>query len=59
MVNKIAVGQCYEKDDIIYEVLNRLGHTYYFMVQEIITKDKYLINETTLLSMRRPFQNFG
>ena len=58
---KIEVGQCYEKNDIIYEIkcrsLNPL--IVYWMCQNTITKTLTEFTPEELQKMRRPFQNFG
>jgi hypothetical protein len=68
MKSKIAVGQCYEKNDIIYEVIGKGRHfkldgTFdskaWWRVREVITKIIYQVSANELLSCRRPFNTEG
>jgi hypothetical protein len=60
MKNKVAVGQCYEKNDIIYEVMGhgkKYPHIYF--LKEVITKEIFTAEAAELLKMRRPFNTEG
>lgn len=60
MKNKIAIGQCYEKDDVIYEVIEQCKaiKKVYFL-REIISKAIYTFELDELSKMRRPFNTEG
>lgn len=56
--NKIEVGQCYEKDDHVYIVKEHCPSGAW-MLYDIVC-DKWLSKyEEVLLTLRRPFDNFG
>ncbi len=61
MKNKIQIGQCYEKNDSVYEVTGKLSMfgVKYWVIENTLTKKSDLIEPKILLAWRRPFQNFG
>ncbi len=59
MKRTIEIGQCYEKNDIIYEVVVRAKAKDFWHLREVITKEEFVADTELLLSMRRPFENFG
>jgi len=66
MKKKIAVGQCYEIDDKIYEVVRKWKSKTkndkcckFWWVREVITKEEGTVSEASLLSWRRPFNTEG
>lgn len=59
--NKIQPGQCYEKNDIIYEVIFNAFSDYRGRRMTInrLTGEFTEFTSEELLKMRRPFQNYG
>lgn len=62
MKNTIALGQCYEKDDVIYEVVGTIVGLLPLdrvILRHVITKkeDWFYMNE--VLTWRRPFNTEG
>lgn len=67
MKSKVAVGQCYEYRDQIYEVVapwkfvNKIAHgkRKYWVTRHIVTKVRYVFNNSILCLWRRPFNTEG
>lgn len=60
--NKIAIGQCYEKDDHVYMVLGKSKRSRYknkWVIQDTLFKNLKLYSAKELLSFRKSFDNFG
>ncbi len=59
--SKIEVGQCYESNDHVYEIIERYSSApaSWWVKRHIITKEITYISENELLTWRRPFENFG
>ena len=62
--SKIAIGQCYEKDDVIYEIVE--GPTTfhnkgeYWKLRNVLTKELTIDwPRSFILKMRRPFNTEG
>jgi hypothetical protein len=60
MKQKIEVGQCYEKDDVIFEVIWISKDKQYCNLKKVMVPGSaYLVDTALLAKMRRPFQNWG
>lgn len=60
--DKIEIGQCYEKNDIIYMIksLAIQAHTCRaWLVEDTLRKQDLILDEEYIRNMHRPFQNFG
>ena len=57
MKKQVRVGQCYEKDDVIYEVVEIYGRG--IRIREVISKQCLLTDREKLLTWRRPFNTEG
>ena len=59
MKKQVRVGQCYEKDDVIYEVINKGPLADMWLIRTVINKCQYYSDTETLSKMRRPFNTEG
>ena len=61
--SKIEIGQCYEKADHIYEVIEKAGSDYgpdgLWKTKNTLHKNIVFFKTSDLLKMRKPFQNYG
>ena len=57
--SKIQVGQCYEKDDHVYMIKSGPWLGEFFQVQNTLSKEFDFWTEDFILTLRRPFDNFG
>ena len=59
MKNKIEIGQCYRTvDDHIHMVVEGWGKKGW-LVEDTLTKDFCVASTRFLITLERPFQNFG
>ena len=61
--SKIEVGQCYEKDDHVWMVIDGpfqfSRFPPYWHIQNTFTKEETSRFEHDILTWRRPFENYG
>jgi len=66
--NKIEVGQCYEKNDKVYEVIRKTTYIHgvikqpkgtWWLIKDTLTKERGVVKEDELVTWRRPFPNWG
>lgn len=59
--SKIKVGQCYDFIDRVFIVVDgpHFKNPICWSVQNTVTKEIFIWEEKGILTLRRPFQNFG